>query len=377
MTNIIREYVLSRAAFVPYFIAKFVLSLSVIASYKHKRNGSSVCDTVLCIEAGTKGWESIEYKEIYKSAVEYMGKKRVVKLEVISGKDYIRQVNDVIKSGSITHYLYDPRTGSQRFLRGLFQSLQVALLLYRNRITPIVLLTDLSVRMWRCQAATVSSKSGIVVNFISPQKVQPIFPHKRLIGPSLMPLSNETLDYLDNLANCNSRQGLNHSIRFTGSLYEPRTSFLKQLKISLSKFGYEFEILGRVLGSPRVPDEEYWKRLNSAAIILTTAEQNHTNGTDWTWIPSLVYRYIEVLAAGSLLMAPSVPGVTRYFIPGIHFISFNSEADALEKARYYLNHPEEANKIASAGHAKAIHLIRANAFWLQIDTALGYATILP
>ena len=377
MVNSIREYVLSRAAFVPYFIAKFVLSLSVIANYKYRQNRANGCGTVLCIEAGTKGWESIEFKEIYKSAVEYIGEERVVKFEVTCDKDYLQQINEIIKNRSITHYLYDPRTGSQRYLRGLFQSFQIALLLYRNRITPIVLLTDLSLRKWRCQAATVSSKSGVVVIFISPQKMQPIFPHKRLIGPSLMPFSSKTLDYLDNLANYDLQQVQNRCIRFTGSLYEPRTSFLKQLKISLSKFGYELEILGRVIGTPRVSDEEYWKRLSSATIILTTADQMHQNGTDWIWIPSLVYRYLEVLAAGSLLMAPSVPGVTRYFTPGVHFVSFNSETDALEKARYYLDHPEEATKIACAGHTKAIHLIRANAFWLQIDTALGYATILP
>lgn len=377
MVNSIREYVLSRAAFAPYIIVKIVLSLFVFKKLIYRQNRSSTGTTVLCIEAGTRGWDSIEFKEIYKSATEYIGEERVVKFEVVGNKDYIQQVNEVILSRSITHYLYDPRTGSQSFYRGLFQSLQVALLFYRYRIVPIVLLTDLSVRLWRCQAATVSAKSGLVVSFMSAQKVRPIFPHKRLIGPSLMPFSNETLNYLDNLASYNSQQVQNRCIRFTGSLYEPRTSFLKQLEISLSKFGHEFEILGRVIGTPRVSDEEYWKRLSSAAIILTTADQMHQTGTDWTWIPHLVYRYLEVLAAGSLLMAPSVPGVTRYFIPGVHFVSFNSEAEASEKARYYLDHPEEANKIASAGHTKAIHLIRANAFWLQIDTALGYATILP
>jgi hypothetical protein len=377
MLNRIKVYILTRAAFVPYMIVKCILSLTAIVNFSNRKNFSDGCTVVLCIEAGTKGWESIEYKEIYKSAVEYIGEKRVVKLEVIGDKDYIRQLNEVIKSRSVTHYLYDPRTGSQRYLRGLFQSLQVALLLYRYRITPIVLLTDLSVRMWRCQAAMVSSMSGLVVSFMSSQKVQPIFPHKRLIGPSLMPFSNETLNYLVNFSNHNFQQTRDPCIRFTGSLYEPRTSFLNQLKDTLTRSGYEFEILGRAIGSTRVSDEEYWKRLSSALIIITTADQMHQSGTDWTWINHLVYRYLEVLAAGSLLLAPSVPGVNRYFIPGVHFVSFNSEADASIKARYYLDHPEEANKIARAGHKKATHLIRANVFWLQIDTALGYATISP
>jgi hypothetical protein len=377
MINRIREYLLSRSAFFPYIIAKFILSLFIFEKYSYRQNGQKDRSTLLCIEAGTKGWESIEYKEIYKSAIDYVGVESIIKLEVIYDKDYIQQVNEVIKKRSITHYLYDPRTGSQRYLSGLIQSIQLALLLYRNKIIPIVLLTDLSVRLWRCQAAIVSCKSGLVVSFMSPKKVHPIFPHKRLIGPSLMPFSNETLDYLVNLYNHDFHKSRNHCVRFTGSLYEPRSSFLSQLKISLASTDHEFEILGRAVGSTRVSDEEYWKRLSSASIIITTADQMLQSGTDWTWIPHLVYRYLEVLASGSLLMAPVVPGISRYFIPGVHFVPFSTVEDATDNARHYLSHPAEAEKIAKAGHAKAVHLIRSKCFWLQIDTALGHSTILP
>ena len=33
----------------------------------------------MCIEAGEKGWESIEFKEMYKSACEYITSERVIK----------------------------------------------------------------------------------------------------------------------------------------------------------------------------------------------------------------------------------------------------------------------------------------------------------
>ena len=44
-------------------------------------------------------------------------------------------------------------------------------------------------------------------------------------------------------------------------------------------------------------------------------------------LPHLVYRYTEVLASGSLLVAPIVPGVEEYFRPGVDFVSFQSELE--------------------------------------------------
>ena len=52
---------------------------------------------------------------------------------------------------------------------------------------------------------------------------------------------------------------------------------------------------------------------------------------DWSWIQNLVYRYLEVLASGSLLIAPNVPGVDRYFKPGIHFVSYENNDDAIDE----------------------------------------------
>jgi hypothetical protein len=188
----------------------------------------------------------------------------------------------------------------------------------------------------------------------------------------LMPFSIRTLDNLQRsrieLVAANSMQRV---VRFTGSLYEPRTTFLRDFKEALGTTDHRVEVLGRELGSPRVTDGEYWRRLSSAAIVITTADQAVQAGTDRTWIPHLVYRYLEVLASGSLLLAPHVPGVSRYFEPGKHFVGFESLADAIDKARFYIDHPQEAEMIRMAGHEKAAQLIRIHSFWLQIDTALG------
>jgi len=326
----------------------------------------------LAIEAGPQGWNSLEFKELLHSASEYLGTTAVEKVVIDKSTPYVPQVESVLRNPLISHYLYDPRTGSQNLWVALIDAVRVAILMERYQVVPIVYLTDLSLRVHRCQAAAVSAVSGVVVNFMLPKRIQPIFPHRRIVGPSLMPFSIRTLDYLELLhSSIPSSDATERVVRFTGTLYEPRTTFLHRLKEELSKTNHRLEILGRELGSARVTDDVYWRRLSSAAIVVTTADQISQPGADWTWIPQLVYRYLEVLTSGSLLLAPLVPGVARYFDPDKDFVSYESLEEAVEKAKYYLDHQSEAEAIRKRGHEKAVALIRMHAFWVQIDTALG------
>ena len=329
----------------------------------------------VAIEAGPQGWNSIEFKELFISASEYIDAEAVHKVVIDRSASYLGQVECVLKNTSISHYLYDPRTGRQEYWSAIYDSVRVAILMERYRIVPLVYLTDLSLRLPRCQAAVVSAMHGLVINFMLPTKIQQIFPHRRLIGPSLMPFSIRSLEFLERLRSEIAHESINNVVRFTGSLYEPRTTFLRQLSDELAKTGHNLEILGREPGSNRVNDSEYWRRLYTAAIVVTTTDQINQSGADWTWVHQLVFRYLEVLVSGSLLLAPRVSGVSRYFDPDKHFVCYESLADAAEKARYYLDHPEEAEKIRRTGHDKAASLIRSRSFWMLIDTALGFESI--
>ena len=367
----------ARLPWVNFWVACLLIKIfRLLPGFHHRQAQPLTMKCNLAIEAGAQGWNAIEFKELYRSASEYFGTDSVMRVVIDKATPYIPQVEEVISNRQITHYLYDPRTGRQDFWGAILESLHIAILLTRYRVVPVVYLTDLSYRLWRCQAAAASAVNGAVVTFMMPKQVQPIFPHRRLVGPSLMPFSIETLENLQRsrleLVAANSMQRV---VRFTGSLYEPRTTFLRHFKEALATTDHRVEVLGRELGSPRVTDEEYWRRLSSAAIVITTADQAVQAGTDWTCVPHLVYRYLEVLAAGSLLLAPPVPGVSRYFELGKHFVGFESLEDAIEKARFYLDHPQEAETIRRAGHEKAAQLIRTHSFWLQIDTALGSESI--
>jgi hypothetical protein len=184
-----------------------------------------------------------------------------------------------------------------------------------------------------------------------------------------MPISIQTLDSLikikDELIRSNRIENL---VRFSGSLYEPRTAFLDGLK---EKLGDDLSVIARPIGSARAPENEYWSRLASATINITTADQMEQIGIDNPSEKHLVYRYLEVLSVGSLLIAPSVSGINRYLTPGVDFVDFLDLDDAYSKAVYYLSHKKDREKIARSGFDTAQRLIRNKVFWLQVDCALG------
>ena len=317
-----------------------------------------------------RGWESIEFKEMYQSACEYLGNEQVIRLVVSPDQDYIKQVSIMLRKKRITHYVYDPRTGSQDCLKGFWQSIRIAFLMQTFQITPIAILTDLSIRLWRSQAGIVTAKDGLAVCFMSARQMSPIFPHSRLLGPSLIPFSVKTRELLDELIQARTSVIQTKAI-FTGSLYEPRTSILTEVQERVWALGGDFEILGRILGTSRVSDEAYWSRLVNAGVVFTTSVQMKQPGTDWDNIPNLIYRYLEVLASGSLLIAQEVPSVRRYFLPDQHFVAYENPQDAAEKIVFYLKNRVARDRIAQLGKAKADALINAGIFWLLIDSRLG------
>ena len=378
MISYIYQYVLIPLyCFIPYAAVKLLLFIQSIFYFPFKRHRSPKSESFLCIEAGVKGWDSIEFNELFQSACEFLGERNVGRFVVGKDTGYLEQLNLLLKNEEISHYVYDPRTGNSEvfYWRAVWQSIIISLMLRRRGIVPIVLLTDLSVRAWRTQAAIVSASCGIVVCFMAPRIVQPIFPHTRLLGPSLMPFSIQTLNLLDQHALKRS-ENIPPKAFFTGSLYEPRTSILEKIRIGLELKGIIFEIKGRIMGSARSPIIDYWNCLTSSEIVVTTSVQATQDCTDWNHVPHLIYRYLEVLASGSLLVAQDVPGVRRYFTPGIHFVAFNSPQNAVNLISYYLFSSVERLAIANSGKRRADALINARCFWVQVDSFLGKNSLL-
>ncbi len=365
-----RNWFVPRLVFIPYWIMRLVLwPLGPIRWMAVRRRAADRAATI-CMEAGARGWELIEFKELYASACEYLGSERIHKIVINRDEDYLAQVKYAADHYQPTHYVYDARTGSQQWLSALWQSFRIAVLFYVRGITPICILTDLPMRTWRAQCAMVSARAGIVTSLMSPRRFGPIFPHGRVVAPVLMPFSAATLQLVDDIA-CRREESQPPTAVFVGSLYEPRTTILREIGVGLAARGLTLDMKGRELGQPKSAETDYWARLCNAALVVTTADQIAVAGTDWTWFPHLIYRYIEVTACGTLLVAQAVPGIERYFTPGEHFVAYTTPAQAVDVIAHYLTHAEERQRIAQCGRERARALIGARIYWAGIDIGLG------
>lgn len=63
------------------------------------------------------------------------------------------------------------------------------------------------------------------------------------------------------------------------------------------------------------------------------------------------FRVFETMATGAMLLTDRIHGngMESLFVEGVHYVAFDSDEDLVRKARYYLAHPEEREKIARAG----------------------------
>ncbi len=364
--NYYKKWILPRVYFFPYYIHLLILSVYSLFIKKCERSSK------LIISAGIKGWDSIEFKELLQSAIEYFNDiDKVIQHKVTN--DYYSELKGILKNQNITHALYDPRSGSQGLILGFIEAVKISFLFCRYNVIPIILLTDISHRKMRIKGAIVSAKFGIAVSFVSTKIMHPLMPHNRIYGPLVMPFSTQSLNEIDKIRKKTTNN--NFAASFIGSLYEPRTTILNEIKIELLKCNINFEIKGRGPSGERRPDSEYWETIKNASIVITTSDQIISKDLDWAWTPSLVYRYLEALSCGTLLLAPRVPAVDRYFEAGIDFISFETPEEAVNKIIYFNKNIDKANEIANSGYEKAKSLIHSKIFWLQIDFCLGKNSI--
>ena len=61
-------------------------------------------------------------------------------------------------------------------------------------------------------------------------------------------------------------------------------------------------------------------------------------------------RLWESLGCGSFCLTENFPSIKELFKDGVHLVTYENEKDAIEKAKYYLEHDAEREKIAEAGY---------------------------
>jgi len=91
--------------------------------------------------------------------------------------------------------------------------------------------------------------------------------------------------------------------------------------------------------------EDVANKFNRSKIVLNISIKDDIN-----------MRVFETLATKSFMLTNELPTFEDIgLIPGKHFATYNSYEEAITKAKYYLNHEEEAQAIAQAGYEEVIN----------------------
>lgn len=353
------------------WVGKILISVTSIVGGLFHKNSLKVLP-VLMIEAGNIGWTSVFYSELQRSATDYIDPDRVITSKIDRSKNYLAQSIKNLWQYKPTHFCFDTRTGSQEFLPAIFQTIILTIVLTFLRVTPIVILTDASVRQWRYQVFLLTAKSGVIVTFLDHEKMGNLIPHNRIIGPMFMPISIATLTKIEE----RSRRGRNSqdaqpTIYFLGSLYSKRVVFFEELQEKLLANGSGV-LIETESKSDEIAPNSYWDKLaNVERVITTTFQQQDPNYIqDLLNIDQLVFRVSEALAAECILFSSVAPGTEKFFKAGKDFIAYDGTLDAVEKIEFYAKNPSLAREIAKHGHETYRELIENRYFWKHIDAFL-------
>ena len=61
-------------------------------------------------------------------------------------------------------------------------------------------------------------------------------------------------------------------------------------------------------------------------------------------------RVFETLSTGSFLLTNELDTLPHLFKDGVHLVTYKDLDDAIDKAKYYIEHDAEREKIAAQGH---------------------------
>lgn len=84
-------------------------------------------------------------------------------------------------------------------------------------------------------------------------------------------------------------------------------------------------------------------------------------------------RLFEATASGSFLLTEWVPGIDDLFEDGKHLVLYKTVEEAIEKAKYYLEHDKEREAIAKAGME---HTLKHHTYKQRLDIMLKAAGII-
>jgi spore maturation protein CgeB len=140
-----------------------------------------------------------------------------------------------------------------------------------------------------------------------------------------------------------------YSVSFVGSCYGNRAEWVEGLR----QKGIEVDCFGH--GWPRgaVAGEEIPKIMRNSVISLNFGDSGITmDGLRLSRSRQMKARIFEVPGCGGFLMTQPADDLERYYMPDREVVIFHDLVDLARKIRHYLDHPEERDQVARAGHER-------------------------
>jgi spore maturation protein CgeB len=131
-----------------------------------------------------------------------------------------------------------------------------------------------------------------------------------------------------------------YQVSFVGAAHGDRRHRVERLRaagIDVACFGHGWE-------TGPVDTETFARIVRESVISLNFA---NSRGLD-----QLKARCFEVPGAGGFLLTQRVHGLDRYYVPDVEVGCFSSDDELPERIRYFLDHPDERDRIAWAGHRR-------------------------
>jgi len=133
---------------------------------------------------------------------------------------------------------------------------------------------------------------------------------------------------------------------FVGSAYGNRTKWIEMLRSR----GVEVQCFGHGWRDGVLEDDKLVAVMRQSVICLNFADSPpQLSGGGSRFNRQLKARTFEVPGSGGFLLTQTAEGIEDYYLPGREIAIFNGLEDLVSSIRYYLEHPDERDRIANAG----------------------------
>ena len=361
--SVLSEIQLSTTARLLRFVGLILCFVFKRRLYKSKNLKPT--QSIVLIEAGVKGWESVFFSEFFRSAQFTFGETMVHKSRINNSQKYLKESFRNLRLISPTHFIWDPRTCSQNRFMLVFQTTIIRIAVSILGIVPIVLLTDSSTRIWRNASNIMVGNDGVIISFIEMKSISRLLPSSQVLSPIFIPyLPRGKTEMVSEFFPGNR-------IMFLGSLYPIRREFFERINVELDaiKSRVRIDLQDK---SSSIDVDEYWKRMKVGVSVITTIIQQPSERykMDYIEAPQMVFRISEVLSSGGLLFTQHFEEMESYYQNDIEYIGFDSPKDAANKIDFASRNPNWCKSVSDAGYQRHKELVDKHLFWKSINSRL-------